>query len=93
VRGEFAVVQRQAELQNLTADFDLLRKLSAATGGKFFEASNIEGLNRELSKKEASSVIHTEETYNSLVTLKWVFWALLLLVSVEWFLRKYFGSY
>jgi len=93
VRGEFAVVQRQAELQNLTADFDLLRKLSAGTGGKFFEASNIEALNRELSKKEASSVIHSEETYNSLVTLKWVFWALLLLVSVEWFLRKYFGSY
>lgn len=93
VRGEFAVVQRQAELQNLTADFYLLRQLSAATGGKFFEASNIDGLNRELSKKEASSVIHTEETYNSLVTLKWVFWALLLLVSVEWFLRKYFGSY
>jgi len=93
VRGEFAVVQRQAELQNLTADFDLLRKLSAGTGGRFFEASNIEGLNRELSKKEASSVIHSEETYNSLVTLKWVFWALLLLVSVEWFLRKYFGSY
>ena len=28
VRGEFAVVQRQAELQNLTADFDLLRRLS-----------------------------------------------------------------
>lgn len=93
VRGEFAVVQRQAELQNLTADFDLLRKLSAGTGAKFFTASNTDALNRELAKKEASSVIHSEESYHSLITLKWVFWALLLLVSAEWFLRKYFGSY
>src|SRR5690606_12197133 len=29
VRGEFAVVARQIELQNLTADFEMLRKLSA----------------------------------------------------------------
>src|SRR5690606_20605420 len=33
VRGEFIVVERQSELQNLTADFDLLRMLSQNTGG------------------------------------------------------------
>ena len=40
--GEFAVVQRQAELQNLTADFDLLRKLSENTGGAFYPVSKFE---------------------------------------------------
>lgn len=93
VRGEFVVVERQAELQNLTADFDLLRKLSENTGGQFYPASKIASLRSELQKTEATSVIHTEETYDSLINLKWVFWFLLILVSAEWALRKFFGSY
>lgn len=93
VRGEFAVIERQAELQNLTADFDLLRKLSSNTGGKFYKAAEIDQLNAMLQKTEARSIIHSEETYDSLINLKWVFWLLLVLVSAEWALRKYFGSY
>jgi hypothetical protein len=93
VRGEFAVVEQQAELQNLTADFDLLRKLSGNTGGRFVEAANIDQLQSHLQKAEAKSIIHTEESYDSVINLKLVFWVLLLLVASEWFLRKYHGSY
>lgn len=93
VRGEFAVVERQAELQNLTADFDLLRKLSQNTGGSFYSAAQLETLQEDLRKVEATSVIHTEETYDSLINLKWVFWLLLVLVTAEWGLRKFYGSY
>lgn len=93
VRGEFAVIQRQTELQNLTADFDLLRKLSDNTGGYFFPASQFDGLKAELQKTEAKSIIHSQESYDALINLKWIFWILLLMVSVEWFARKYFGSY
>jgi hypothetical protein len=93
VRGEFAVVERQAELQNLTADFDLLKKLSANTGGRFYKASDTETLQAFLKQTEATNVIHSEETYESLINLKWVFWLLLILVTAEWGLRKYHGSY
>lgn len=93
VRGEFAVVERQAELQNLTADFDLLRKLSDHTGGHFYPASDIGQLRSYLQRAEASSVIHTEETYDSLINLKWVFWLLVAFAATEWGLRKFFGSY
>jgi hypothetical protein len=93
VRGEFAVTARQAELQNLTADFDLLRRLASATGGNFYKASNLDALQSDLSKTQATSVIHTEETYNALINIKLVFWLLLTLVTIEWFVRKYFGSY
>jgi hypothetical protein len=93
VRGEFAVVERQAELQNLTADFDLLRQLSENTGGNFYKASALEPLQNFLQKKEATSVIHSEETYDSLINLKWVFWILLIMITAEWGLRKYYGSY
>lgn len=93
VRGEFAVVKRQTELQNLTADFDLLKALSANTGGKFYNASNAQGLKAELQKTQAKSIIHSEETYDTLINLKWVFFLLVMLATFEWTFRKYFGSY
>lgn len=93
VKGEFAVVEQQAELQNLTADFDLLKKLSKNTGGNFYPSSQLEKLKADLKQTEAKSIIHTEETYDSVINLKWVFFLLLLLISAEWFLRKYHGSY
>jgi hypothetical protein len=93
VKGEFAVVKRQTELQNLTADFDLLKALSANTGGKFYQQMNVQSLNTELQKTEAKSVIHSEESYDTLINLKWVFALLALLATVEWTLRKYLGSY
>jgi hypothetical protein len=93
VRGQFAVVERQIELQNLTADFDLLRKLSSNTGGRFVTAREAEGLKSFLQQTEARSVIHSEESYDAIINIKLVFWVLLLLVTVEWGLRKYHGSY
>jgi hypothetical protein len=93
IRGEFAVVAREAELQNLTADFGLLRKLSANTGGRFYHASQLQQLKNDLTQTQAKAVIHSEESFNNLVNLKSVFWLFVLLISVEWFARKYFGSY
>ena len=93
VRGQFLVTAQQAELQNLTADFDLLRKLSTSTGGKFYNTSETNKLQADLSKKEATSVIHSEEKFDNLLNLKWVFFLLLALVSGEWFLRKFYGGY
>ncbi|HET9052748.1 MAG TPA: hypothetical protein VFM90_01145, partial [Cyclobacteriaceae bacterium] len=93
VRGQFLITAQQAELQNLTADFDLLRKLAHSTGGKFYTASATDKLQADLSKKEAVSVIHSEEKFDNLLNLKWVFFLLLALVSAEWFLRKFYGGY
>lgn len=93
VRGQFAVVTQLIELQNLTADFDMLRKLAANTGGKFYTADNLERLQTDLSQKEATGVIRSEETYNALINLRLLFWVLLVLAGVEWFFRKYFGGY
>jgi len=93
VKGEFAIVEKQTELQNLTADFDLLRRLSSNTGGKFYKSSQLPALQADLKKIEAKSIIHSEEHYESLINLKWIFAVLLGFLAAEWFLRKYMGSY
>jgi hypothetical protein len=93
VSGQFLVVEQNSEPQNLVADFGLLRKLSQNTGGKFYEQKDWNKLISDFKSSEPKSVIHSEESFNPLIHVKWFFFFLILLVSAEWFLRKYLGSY
>ncbi len=93
IRGEFLVSAQNMESQNLTADFNLLRKLAAETGGRFYSADQADQLSTSIQKTEAKSIIHSEDSFNSIINLKMVFFLLLLLISAEWFMRKYWGSY
>lgn len=93
VRGEFLVTGQNQESLNLTADFDLLRSLSRNTGGHFYKLADVDKLSQQLTQEKLSSVIHSEESFQPLINLKAVFFLLLLLISMEWFLRKYLGGY
>lgn len=93
VVGEFIVSGQQVELQNLTADFALLRKLSDQTGGKFFHHTQLAALESELGGKEVTGKILSEEIFDSVINMQWIFFLLLLLITLEWGARKYFGSY
>ena len=91
--GQFSVSPLEIENQNLTADFQLLRTLAANSGGRYFSANNLAGLENQLVTQKAPSIVHSDESFQSLIDLKLLFIALLILVSTEWFFRKYLGSY
>lgn len=93
VAGQFSVTSQNAESQNLVADFGLLRKLSKATNGKFYRFNEMNKLVSDFQKVEARSLIHSDESFSPLVQAKWFFFLLLVLISAEWFLRKYSGGY
>jgi hypothetical protein len=93
VQGQFLVTAANIEAQNLTADFDLLRKLAKNTGGKFYSVANVSKLQQDFQLLEAKGLLHTDESFNPLIRLKGFFFLLLLLISAEWFLRKYSGGY
>lgn len=93
VQGQFIVVRKMLEMQNLTADFSLLRRLSAASGGRFFTAGETSARAEFLLTQEAHGRIHTEESYDSFINLRWIFLLLLFLGATEWFLRKWSGGY
>lgn len=91
--GEFTVTELQLESLNLTADFDLLRNLSEKSGGRFYRFNELEQLQEDLQQREMKSTVYAEEDYLPVIRLEWLFFVLLLLVSAEWFIRKYNGSY
>ena len=91
--GEFTVRSLQIETLNLTANHDLLRNLSDENSGQFFNLNEINELVPTLSTQEAKGKIYTSELFLPLVNLKWLFFVLLVLVAIEWGVRKYMGSY
>jgi hypothetical protein len=92
-RGEFIVQKREIELNNLTANYALMRSIASRHEGRMFTESSLDEIASISEGLKASQRIYTKESYMSANRLYWIFLLLVLLASVEWFLRKYYGGY
>lgn len=93
VDGQFIVRNTDLEGISSTADFNMLRTLAAKNNGQFFVANQLEKLKVFLSSNKAPDKVTSIEEMNEFINLKWIFFVLLALATVEWSVRKYLGSY
>lgn len=92
--GSFIVKALNKELSRLTADHQMLRQLSANTNGKFFKLGNFDELMEELKQpKFKTSVIKEKEQLSQLIDEKWIAILIIMLMGLEWGVRKFLGSY
>lgn len=91
--GEFVIKDVQLENQNLTADFDVLRQLSNKTGGKFFKNNQLEEIKKTILNHQIPDKIDATEDLKEMISLRWFFFLILALMTVEWVMRKYLGGY
>ena len=92
--GGFTVNNISVETARTIADFQLLEQLSSSTNGKRFNATSIDDLVNEIrNRKEITSVSFEEKKVRELIDWAPLLVALLSLLSIEWFLRKWNGSY
>lgn len=91
--GEFVVEELQLEALNAVADHNLLYQLASNSGSKLYYPQQLQQLEQDILQADHKNVIYSKEELNDLVDLKWLFFLLLGLVCVEWFVRKYNGSY
>ncbi len=93
-QGTLRIEASQLEYNTLTADHHVLRQIAMQTGGKFFEADSMQQISDWMNNElHPPSVIRYHESNKPLISYRWMFILLLLLASMEWFLRKYNGSY
>lgn len=82
-----------AEKINTVANHTLLFQLSKTTGGKLFSKNEIDKLEKELMTNEIiKPVTYSQKQLNDLIDLKWIFFLILGLFTLEWFLRKRSGT-
>lgn len=93
-KGEFVVSSRSLENRQLNANHGMLYRISEKSGGALLYPSKMDRLPELLNNRDdLKSRIYYEEKYTGLLNLPWVAGLILLLLSLEWFLRKYLGSY
>jgi uncharacterized membrane protein len=86
----FLVVDQDMELENPAADPTVLQSLAAMTGGNSLVPEQLPDLLKELSSK-GEELIQKHQTTKSLWDHWWLFLLFLVLISLEWFLRKRWG--
>jgi len=92
--GQFTITPVNFETLDLKANHTLLYQLAIQSGGKFFTPEEITELIAEIKNNNSlKATSYFQEMVNELLNLKWLFFVILALLSVEWFLRKYWGIY
>lgn len=92
--GKFTVTPSILEKVNTTADHALLRLWSNATGGSFKSWDKRSEILQELGQKiPKAASIKQEKRITELIKVKWIFVLIVLLFSLEWFVRKREGNY
>lgn len=92
--GTFSVQEIFVETANLVADFDLLKSIAKTTDGKFFARNEIENVAKEIKANDNIKPIASyHKKYSMLLNSPWYLAAIVLLLGIEWFLRKWHGGY
>ncbi|MFT6947593.1 MAG: hypothetical protein ACJARP_002020 [Vicingaceae bacterium] len=93
-KGIFRIKELQLEASNTEADHQLLFQLAKRTNGEMVDASNVLSIVEKINAREdISSVSYMNEEVEDIINLKWIFFVLLALLSIEWFIRKRGGAY
>ncbi len=92
-KGTFSVEKLDLEDINLTANHQLLKNIANNSGGKFLLPTEMKEAVDYFKTLNAKSITRSDEKLQSIINNPWLLLLLLILVSSEWFIRKYNGSY
>jgi hypothetical protein len=92
--GRFTITPVNFENLDLRANHNLLYQLAFQSGGKFYTPNQSGQMISDLQNNtRLKATSYYQEMISELLNLKWLFFVVLILLSVEWFLRKFWGIY
>ncbi len=92
--GKFSVSPLQLEDLRTRADHQVLYQLASQHNGAMHYLNDMDKIADEINaKNQLKPVLYDTFTTQSAIEIKWIFILVLLLLSMEWFLRKYLGGY
>ena len=91
--GSFKIVPFEVEQQFTNSNYKKLEMLSSKTNGNVYDANSSEKLISDLKLDERFKSIQKLKIIKTpLINFKWILGFILLCLTIEWFLRKYFGK-
>ena len=92
--GQFMVAALKLETTRTTADHALMYKIANGSGGSLFYPRELDKLAEAIkARDDMRNVVYEQTWFKEAIHLKWVFFLILTLLSLEWFVRKRNGAY
>ena len=92
--GRFSIAALQLEELRTVADHKVMFQLASQHNGQMYHATDFDKIADELlSKNQLKPILYDTFTTESAINMKWIFFLIMLLLSAEWFVRKYLGGY
>ncbi|MES2589545.1 MAG: hypothetical protein V4622_11250 [Bacteroidota bacterium] len=92
--GNFIVEDIAIEKLDTKANHTLLRQISENSKGKFFHLKDYNNLIKTIkSREDITSLAYQESSFDSLLDYIWILLALIILLGLEWFLKRWNGYY
>ena len=93
-RGEFSVLPVIIERVNTVANHRLLYRLAMDNQGKVYYSEQLDELLENISNNDQiKPIVFSQKKYTDLIDIPWLLAGILLLLTVEWLMRKWGGSY
>ncbi|WP_418650351.1 VWA domain-containing protein [Tenacibaculum aestuariivivum] len=91
--GKFKITDYQIEEQFTSANYKKLKTLALKTKGALIYPNKIEELLTQLSEDKSYYTVQKSINKNkNLIDWRWILSIIILLFSIEWFIRKYYGK-
>jgi hypothetical protein len=91
-KNSFFVNELFVEEENISLNYEFLSSLSDNSGGAYFDWQNRDLAIKSINSSKTFKTVSYFETITELfIKFKWIFYLLIVFVSIEWFLRKWEG--
>jgi hypothetical protein len=91
--GQITIKQLNLEARQSTANHRLLKNMAERSGGQMLLPAQINQLASLIRKNDnIKTVVYEDKRYSDMISLKWIFALLVVMLSAEWFLRKREGE-
>ncbi|WP_418645196.1 VWA domain-containing protein [Tenacibaculum insulae] len=91
--GKFKITDYQIEEQFTNANYKKLNSLALKTKGELFYANKVKNLLDKLSSDESYYTVQKSTTKKqNLIDWQWMLFLAIILLAIEWFIRKYYGK-
>jgi hypothetical protein len=92
--GRLTIKALQLEQLESVANHRLLYQLSKESGARLFYPDQMSDLLEDIkTRNDIVSISYQNEEVRDVINLKWIFFLILTLLSIEWFIRKRGGAY
>jgi hypothetical protein len=90
----FALTNATYPFVEALANQGVMKQLAEQSNGDFYLLKNYKKALEDISKrKDITTISYAETTFDDLIEYVLIFVLIFLLLSTEWFLRRWFGSY